>query len=120
MYSGWPENLRTLFSFFRVKDYKATPYNAVKNLAQSKVNLNTEKLSKAEQHLRNSSTKPRTDYYTKKRISTLFKQISDGNHANECKVCICWLKTMINRKKYCVFHPKREESGCKARADKDS
>lgn len=108
--SSWPENLRTFFPFFRLKDYTAMPYNAVKNLPKSKVNLNTEKLSKAEQHLRNSSTKPRTDYYSRKSISTLFKQISDGNHANECKVCICRLKTMINRQKYCVFHPKKEES----------
>ena len=110
MYSGWPEKLITLFSFFRVKDYKSTPYNAVKKLVQSKVNLNTETLCKAEQHLRNSSTKPRTDYHSRKRKNTLFKQIRDGNHANECKVCICRLKTMINRQNYCVFHPKKEES----------
>ena len=42
MHSSWPENLRTFFPFFRLKDYTAMPYNAVKNLPKSKVNLNTE------------------------------------------------------------------------------
>lgn len=49
----------------------------------SKVNLSVEQLCEAGAALEKLSTKPRTDYHFLKRITSLFKQISDGNHAND-------------------------------------
>lgn len=48
----------------------------------SKVNLGVEEPSEVRAALEKLSTKPRNDYHSGNRISTLFKQISDGNHAN--------------------------------------
>lgn len=55
---------------------------AEKEVSPVQADLSSEELCEARAALKKLSTKPRTDYHSGKIISTLFKQISNGNYAN--------------------------------------